>query len=226
MKKSQLTKEQKKWLDSCIGWAPRLGMEGSQMRTSDQYRWDYDEDSGEVTIWGSFDCSGQGLNDFKGVKFAYVSGSFNCSKNALINIDGAPRIVDGDFDCSYNQISRIEGKYKIGGTRHGFGKFNCSHNKLESLSGASFYGLVFDFSHNLLPNLKGADITLHVPFNSDESYYYVDSTIYLVGNKFKTHPKLPKGIKYDHNISCVKRSKKPDIIIGYSSRPFIMPIYL
>lgn len=225
-KKHQLTEEQEKWLDSCIGWAPRLGMEGSQMRISDRYRWNFDEDSGEVTIWGSFNCSGQGLSDFKGIKFAYVSGSFNCSKNALTNLDGAPREVDGDFDCSYNQISRIEGKYKIGGTRHGFGRFDCSHNKLESLSGASFYGLDFDFSHNLLPNLKGADITLHVSY-SDEEGYHTYSHIYLHDNKIETLKKLPKGIKYDHNISCVRKPKKPNVVIGHTvSGCFLIPLYL
>ena len=232
MGKYKLTKKQKKWLDSCIGWAPCYNMRGGQSKTTSRYEWDFNEDSGEVTIWGSFNCSGQGLTDFKGITFAYVSGSFDCSKNSLTNLDCAPRKVDGDFNCSYNQISRIEGKYEIGGTRHGFGRFNCSHNKLEAISKASFYGREFDFSHNLLPNLKGADITLHVSYRDGAevgAYYYVDSTIYLNNNKIKSFKKLPKGIKYGAGISYVSQSRlrNPDVVLGYAVvGQFGIPQYL
>ena len=226
MKKKELTKKQIKWLDSCIGWAPSSGMEGGQLRISDRYRWQFNQDTGKVTIWGSFNCSGQRLTDFKGIEFEYVSGSFNCSKNSLTSLDGAPRIVDGDFDCSHNQISRIEGNYKIGGTRHGFGWFICKHNKLESLSGASFYARNLVFSHNLLSNLKGVDITLHVNYNDKEGYH-CDSGIWLDYNKFENLKRLPKGIKYSNNIAYVKRRRRPEVVIGYRVEgTFAIPIYL
>lgn len=209
MKKYKLTEKQKKWLNKCIGWAPSYGMKGGQLTIYSRYEWDFNEDSGEVTIWGSFNCSGQGLTDFKGITFAYVSGSFNCSKNALTNLDCAPRQVDGDFDCSYNQISRIEGNYKIGGTDHGFGWFDCSHNKLETISKASFYGRHFIFSHNLLPNLEGADITLHVPYYHGEGWV-PNSVIYLDDNKIESFKTILKGIKYSNN-----SRKQPEVVIGW-----------
>ena len=52
-----------------------------------------------------FSCTGQGLTDFKGVRFGEVGGNFNCSNNELTSLEGAPQRVGGYFDCHDNPIS-------------------------------------------------------------------------------------------------------------------------
>ena len=52
---SALTKRQMNWLDKCT--------EGT---------WKLNPQTGLVDVDGDFDCSGQGLTDFKGIKFGEV----------------------------------------------------------------------------------------------------------------------------------------------------------
>ena len=109
-----LTQEQIEWLDECVN--------GS---------WKLNRQTGFVDVDGDFHCNGQGLTDFKGVKFGKVSGAFYCNNNQLTGLEGAPQSVSSGFSCHYNQLTTLEGApQKVG--EH----FICSHNQLISLVGA------------------------------------------------------------------------------------------
>ena len=65
-----LSKEQVSWLDNCT--------DGT---------WQLNPQTGEVDVDGDFNCSGQDLIDFKGVRFGEVVGGFNCSHNQLTTLE-------------------------------------------------------------------------------------------------------------------------------------------
>ena len=85
-----LTAVQIDWLDKCV--------DGS---------WKLNPQTGLVDVDGNFNCSGQGLTDFKGVKFGVVDGYFGCHNNALISLEGAPQTIRGGnyFVCHGNPVS-------------------------------------------------------------------------------------------------------------------------
>ncbi len=110
----ELTPEQIEWLDKCT-----------------KGTWQLNPSTGEVDVDVDFNCSEQGLSDFKGVRFGQVGGGFGCGFNELTSLEGAPREVGGDFICSNNQLTSLEGApQKIGG------HFGCGYNQLTSLEGA------------------------------------------------------------------------------------------
>jgi len=92
--------------------------------------WEIGKD-GLVNVFGSFDCSGQDLKDFKGVKFGIVTKDFDCDDNNLTSLEGAPKGVGEDFNCSSNKLTSLKGAPKKVG-----GDFSCEYNKLTSLKGA------------------------------------------------------------------------------------------
>jgi hypothetical protein len=102
-------------------------------------------------VSGTFDCSDNQLVSLEGAP-QKVEGSFHCTANQLVSLEGAPQKVEGSFYCTANQLVSLEGA-----PQEVRGKFHCSHNKLTSLVGApqkvegSFY-----CSHNQLVSLEGA----------------------------------------------------------------------
>jgi hypothetical protein len=107
-----LTREQIKWLNKCT-----------------YGKWTLDKKTGLVNVNGDFDCSGQGLTDFKGVRFGNVEGNFFCSRNSLTSLEGAPKKA-WSFDCKNNLLTSLEGgPQEIGGF------YYCHNNKLTSLEG-------------------------------------------------------------------------------------------
>jgi len=98
--KINLTEEQIDFLDKCANIkVPRS--------------WSVNKKTGLIDIYGKlaegFDCSGKNLNDFKGLRFGVVTGSFKCENNNLNTLDGSPREVGGSFDCSGNPLISLEG---------------------------------------------------------------------------------------------------------------------
>jgi hypothetical protein len=130
-----LTKKQINWLDKCT-----------------KGRWTLNSKTGLVDVEGSFDCRGQRLKGFKGVKFGVFNGYFWCENNRLTSLVGAPQEVGGSFDCSYNHLTSLVGApLKVGES------FDCSNNRLTSLVGApQEVGGSFDCSYNHLTSLVGA----------------------------------------------------------------------
>ena len=108
------TPEQIEWLDNCT--------DGT---------WQLNPTTGEVDVDGDFNCDGQGLSDFKGVRFGVVRGFFNCSHNQLTSLEGAPRKVGEGFYCGYNQLTTLEGA-----PREVRLVFLCYKNQLTTLEGA------------------------------------------------------------------------------------------
>jgi len=105
---------------------------------------------------GSIDVDGD-VNFYKlnltklPLKFNKVSGSFDCAKNQLTNLEGCPKEVGGSFDCSYNKLTSLEWC-----PNHVDGSFYCHNNNLTNLEGCPNYvGCDFDCAGNQLTNLIG-----------------------------------------------------------------------
>ena len=99
-------------------------------------------------VSGSFICSNNNLISLDGCP-KEVGGEFNCSDNQLISLDGCPKEVGDDFDCSINPITTMKGVSKIIK-----GNFTCRNCKLENLNfcpEAQYY----DFSYNKIKNFNG-----------------------------------------------------------------------
>ena len=131
----ELTQEQIDWLDECTTG-----------------RWKLNPQTGLVDVDGEFYCQDQNLTDFKGVRFGEISKFFDCSRNSLTSLDGAPQKVGGGFRCYSNKLTSLEGApQRVGGD------FMCHSNQLVSLKGSpqivagSFY-----CSRNQLTSLEGA----------------------------------------------------------------------
>ena len=101
-----LTPEQINWLDKCT-----------------QGTWELNSQTGLVDVDGNFNCTGQKLGGFKGVRFGKVTGDFSCNHNSLTSLEGAPQKVGGDFYCDRNSLVSLEGApQKVGGG------FSCNRN--------------------------------------------------------------------------------------------------
>ena len=137
----ELTPEQIEWLDSCTKgntWTPGT--------------WTLNPQTGLVDVKGSFNCSEQGLTDFKGIRFGVVGLNFECNNNQITSLVGAPQKVGGDFDCRNNQLTSL-----VGAPQEVGGSFYCYRNQLTSLEGApQEVGGYFECHHNQLTSLKGA----------------------------------------------------------------------
>ena len=132
----ELTPEQVEWLDECTKGGT----------------WTLNPRTGLVDVNVAFDCSGQGLTDFKGVRFGVVSGDFYCYRNQLTSLEGAPQKVGGGFYCSNNQLTSLEGAPQEVGA-----SFYCHKNRLTTLEGAP-QNVVKSFrcDNNQLTTLEGA----------------------------------------------------------------------
>jgi len=144
----ELTPEQTEWLDKCTV--------GS---------WTLNPQTGLVDVSGSFNCDGQDLTDFKGVRFGVVTWDFHCYANKLTSLEGAPSRVDGGFNCSSNELTSLEGApHKVGKS------FYCSHNELTSLKDApQEVNGSFGCSHNELTSLKDAPQKVVGSFNCNNN---------------------------------------------------------
>ena len=87
-----ITKEQEIFLNKCTNG-----------------NWELNTESGLVDIDGDFNCYNKGLSDFLGIEFGNISGSFDCSHNKLVSLEGAPQEVGVDFYCHNNQLVSLEG---------------------------------------------------------------------------------------------------------------------
>src|SRR5690606_19501070 len=80
-----------------------------------------------VDVKGDVDIIQRELNKIP-VQFGIIEGWFECKKNKLTSLEGAPKVVEGVFNCSDNNLTSLEGCPKIVE-----GYFCCSGNKLTSL---------------------------------------------------------------------------------------------
>ena len=144
----ELTPEQVQWLDKCA--------KGS---------WSLNTQTGLVDVTADFNCSGQGLTDFKGVKFGEVWRGFYCEYNRLTSLEGAPQEVGGRFYCQNNHLTSLVGApLRVGGD------FDCGNNHLTSLEGApKRVGGAFVCEMNALTSLEGAPHKVGWYFNCEDN---------------------------------------------------------
>ena len=131
-----LSSEQTEWLNKCCE------VDESRYKILNGGSWYLDPITGLVNVEGCFDCSGQGLKDFKGIEFGVVTQGFDCSNNLLTNLIGAPRMM-GEFLDGEKAANR-GGNY-----------FNCDNNLLTSLEGApKIFGSLGNYTSDLRGRLS------------------------------------------------------------------------
>ena len=108
-----LSREQIDWLTSCTRGEVR-----------------HDASTGLVSVKGNFDCSHQGLNDLKGVRFGTVTGYFNADGNLFTTLDGFPREVWGHLYLINNLLTSLKNAPREVG-----GHLTLNGNQLTSLEG-------------------------------------------------------------------------------------------
>ena len=84
---------------------------GSVVKHKRKYEttWKVDPETGLIDILGSFTCTNQNLNDFKGLRFGKVTEGFFCNGNNLKTLDGSPREVRWSFGCWDNPLISLKG---------------------------------------------------------------------------------------------------------------------
>ena len=91
------------------------GLNDEQRKFLDKYilgRWSVNGE-GLVDVQGGFYCYRQGLEDFRGIRFGKVSGSFYCRSNQLKTLEGSPRVVGESFYCYGNPLVSLEGAPEV-----------------------------------------------------------------------------------------------------------------
>ena len=178
-----LTEEQISWLDKCAG--------GS---------WNLNPSTGLVDVDGSFDCSSQGLKDFKGVAFGHVKGNFYCINNQLTSLKGAPETVDEYFHCANNQLTSLVGAPQSVGE-----SFYCTDNQLTSLDGApKTVDGYFYCNNNQLTSLDGAPESIGKSFLCDNNQL----------TSLDGAPKTVNGIFYCANNQLTSLEGAPQTVDG------------
>jgi hypothetical protein len=84
---------------------------------------------GSIDVNGDVNLRNVGLTKLP-LKFNRISGSFTCSSNNLISLDGCPKEVGGGFYCNNNYLTRLDGCPKEVGN-----SFDCGDNNLTTLEG-------------------------------------------------------------------------------------------
>jgi hypothetical protein len=93
------------------------------------------------------------------LKFGKVTGTFDCSHNKLITLEGCPSEVGSDFYCSVNKLTSLEGcPHTVGvmeqAIQRSLGNFYCRENQLTSLEGGpKNIGGNFGCEYNPLKNI-------------------------------------------------------------------------
>ena len=114
--------------------------------------WEINPQTGLVDVKGFFECSGQRLTDFKGVRFGNIWKGFYCENNSLTSLVGAPQKVGDNFFCSSNHLTTLEGAPETV-----YGNFYCDRNRLSSLEGSpEIVGGDFSCCDNYITSLDGA----------------------------------------------------------------------
>jgi hypothetical protein len=193
--RKDLSQEQVDWLDKCT----RESLSG----------WKLNPDTGLIDIYGTFDCSGQELIDFKGVRFGTVSRNFHCNDNQLTSLDGAPEKVGGSFYGYDNHLTSLKGSPKDVGEA-----FWCTGNQLTSLEGAP-EKVGWNFACN---NNPVSGVTLESIYNIMESgKSYQDALI----EYWKEMPEEDKILMYKDNTKLSADEKRGyELMDKVSSRTY------
>ena len=119
---------------------------------------------GSVDVNDDVNISNIGLKKIP-LKFGKIYGSFDCCRNKLTTLEGAPIEVDGYFDCSENKLITLEG-----GPTRVINDFYCTYNKLTSLKGSPIeVGDEFWCYDNQLISLDGSPIEIGGDFHCERN---------------------------------------------------------
>lgn len=151
-----------------------------------------------VDVTEDVDLSLRELHCFP-VRFGVITGNFNCSKNKLVTLKGAPEKVYGCFDCSMNYLVSL----KYGPTYAA--DYFCQSNYLVDLTGAPKKAHLFDCSFNQLISLKGAPLDLTSNFNCSYNHLVsleyapqiIQGSIHLQYNQLQSLSGFPIKVKND-----------------------------
>lgn len=80
---------------------------------------------------------------------------FNCSRNQLTSLEGAPKVVRRDFTCSRNKLTTLEHAPATVGH-----DFDCTYNKLTTLKDVhkiikKLYGVLYVFGNPIKSHILG-----------------------------------------------------------------------
>ena len=119
-------------------------------------------DDGTVDVDDDVYLYNKGLTKLP-LKFGKVSGFFNCSKNQLTSLKGAPYYVGRYFDCSRNNLTTLED-----GPKTIIGDYYCNGNSL-----VNFKGFPEDFDGYV--NFDGNPVNkilINIPYNKSDKFIY------------------------------------------------------
>ena len=116
-------------------------------------KWNLDKKTNMFNFDGDVEIADELIEDGKlAIKFANVTGDFNCNNEKITSLVGSPEYVGGDFNCSKTKITSLEGAPK-----EVRGSFSCTETKITSLEGApNKVGMDFDCFYTNITSLKGA----------------------------------------------------------------------
>ena len=170
----ELTEKQEKWLNRCVnGYTWWRDIPG---------HFEINQETGLVDIYGTFDCSNQGIEDFMGIRFGVVTGiKFDCSYNELTSLEGAPleigsedSMADGaGFLCSHNNLKKLGNV--LPKQKNYLRYFDCKDNLLENLVGLPKNIMNLDFSKNRIISLKGIPLGFRFTEESYLKHFYNES---------------------------------------------------
>jgi hypothetical protein len=126
-KMKSVYQDAKKGISSRFGYGPKLTKEQTKfLNDYTRGEWKVNPDTGLIDVRGEFNCMGENLNDFKGLRFGKVTKDFNCNYNNLKTLDGSPREVGENFGCRKNPLISLEGAPSKVGGRFAFDNLDIS----------------------------------------------------------------------------------------------------
>lgn len=158
-------------------------------------------------VKGDINISDMNLEKLPDLSTVVVEGVFDCSKNFLKSLKGAPKAADV-FLCNFNNLTSLEyGPKKVRmyscffnslkslkGAPEEVVRFVCSYNDLSTLEGGPKEALIYDCSYNKLRSLDGAPITQNIAFYSYGNDFVKNSMLYRF-EQMKNFFKKPKNQK-------------------------------
>lgn len=142
-------------------------------------------------VKGNIDISDMDLTELPDLSTVVVKGIFDCSRNFLTSLKGAPKEVDV-FACNFNKLTSLEyGPKKariyncfcnslktLKGAPDAVVEFVCSYNQLKDLEGGPKEAKIYDCSKNNLISLYGAPKTQNIAFYSSGNDFVKNALAY------------------------------------------------
>lgn len=140
-------------------------------------------DGAPHTVEGDFEVQDNKLESLQGgpqkVGRKFKGGEYNCARNLLRSLEGAPREVDA-FDCRHNRLITLEG-----GPIRVRSSMDCSGNPLTNLRGAPRHVKYLNCENCGLSSLEGVPLELETLLCSGNSLRSLDGGPTVVQNFYR-----------------------------------------